>query len=1221
MAISTNGTVIARLAGGLYNTVMSNATYLEVASQDPSTLANTLYSRDFAKSTDLAVATTLLANLGLAGQAGLDAWVAAQLTAAGAANKGAKIVSLLNDFAGLSTDATWGTYATAFNTKVDAALAASQKTGSVESKFEAAGSVAVTNATFNLTALADTFTGGAGNDSFVATGTTLTTGDVLTGQAGDSLTITDLAASFVAGLPANITVTGIPTATITSTGALGTLSTAATSAKQTFQFTASAANTDLVTYSHTPTGTTTAVTTNSSATDSADTTGENAAAKAATAIAAQFAKLGYAVTTTANTSTTATVPTLVNTVDVWTAAKTTGTEVTTTVTVTGAPGVVLPVLSVNTNVGTGTAVPVIATTAPSAAVSTAALSVSGWTGLTSFTGTAAGGANLTAAKTTDVSLTNTSGNAVVTGGLGVTVKGTTNSVYVNGAAGAVNVTATVPAGLFGTADTSSSGTNTLTGLNGAWGTYTYASNVGTLTAGQAGVLVTGGTTVSVTNAGGAYTTSASLNSSRVQVGSDANVSANGSTIGQETIRNTAISPTGDVTISRETPYTDASTGLKNVMFGSGTAKVYTNGATTVTVKGAGATTIKDLGTVALKASTNATAVAGTSKLTTVNLAGLSGATTHTITSDAISTISLTNTLTAETISVLGSSTIGVNNGAINFNVSNVGASSSVRVTLSDATATTVNIGSAPATAYEAIGATKASATSASFITLSTEKATAVNLSNTLAVNIGDLAASGVAKVASVNGSAATGGITASLGATPEQGMAFTGGSGNDTVTLNSGVSLSAHSTTGKTTTIDLGAGNDRLLNGGSTHTMVGVTVQGGEGTDTLAATLLTVGNSSQFVSFETLGLDVASGSTMDVGLLSTATGLSLLSQGATYNNVKASQGLTVATDTTAGTNTLVFESAVTAAAAKSDSYTVTFAFSDTTTAATANAEETDAGQLVISGIETVNIVSGGSGNVSNAINLTDTSATKLVVTGDKGLDLDFGATDADDTNATTHFFGTSSSTSTDGLGVTEIDATAMTGKLNIDTTDVALSTSGKLVVNTGSGNDTISLASKSEVNAGAGDDTIIAAVRGISSTLTGGTGKDTFDVTAALAGATGTTATAAPAVTTIKDFSAGDTLKIAASNASSAAYLNGNTLVASATSWQNALDLALKGASVTQAATVWFNYGGNTYIANETDATDGLSDGDIVVVLTGLHTLTASAVVTVTPATGLFGEA
>ena len=1216
MAISTNGTVIARLAGGLYNTVMSNATYLEVAAQDPSTLANTLYARDFAKSTDLAVATTLVTNLGLSTVAGLANWVAAQLTAAGAANKGAKVVSLLNDFAGMTADTTYGAQATAFNTKVDAALAASQKTGATSGVFADAGTVAVANATFTLTTGADAFTGGAGNDSFVATGTTLTTGDVLTGQAGDSLTITDLAASFGSGFASSVTVTGIPTATITSTGKLGTLASAATGQSQTFTFTSSLGSTDKIKYSYTPAGTTTAVETETVASGTADDSGANVAGLAATAIAAQYRKLGFVVNSTSGSA--AVVPDQANTVNVWTGAATSTTG-TTTVTVTGYPGTAIPVLTVNTAVG-DTATPLISTTAASDAVASASLAISGWTGLTSFTGTAAGGANIAAAKTTDVTLTNTSGVAYVSGGLTDKITGTTNSVYVSGAAGAVTVVTTKPAGLFGVSDSSSSGTNTLTGLNGSWGTYTYASNVGTLTAGQAGVLVTGGTTVSITETGGTYTTSVSGNSTKVQVGSDVNVSSNGSTVGQETIRNLAMSPTGDVTISRETPYTDASTGLKNVMFGSGTAKVYTNGATTVTVKGAGATTIKDLGTVALKADTNATAVAGTSKLATVNLAGLSGATTHTITSDAISTISLTNTLTAETISVLGSSTLGVNNGAINFNVSNVGNSNTTRVTLSDATATTVNVGSAAATAYEAIGSTKSNASSKSYITLSTEKATAINLTNTLAVDVGDLAASGVAKVATVNGSAATGGITAKLGATPEQGMAFTGGSGADTVTLNSGVSLNAHSTSGKTTTIALGAGNDKFLNGGSTHTMVGVTVDGGDGTDTVAASLLTVGNSSQFVNFETLGLDVASGSSMDVGLLSTATSLSLLSQGATYNNVKASQGLTVGTDTTAGTNTLVFESAVTAAAAKSDSYTVTFAFSDTTTAATATPEETDAGQLVIAGIETVNIVSGGSGNVSNAINLTDTSATKLVITGDKNLDLDFGATDSDD-STTTLYFGTSSSTSTDGLGVTEIDATGMTGKLNIDTTDVALSTSGKLVINTGSGNDTITLASKSEVNAGAGDDTIIAAVRGVSSTLTGGAGKDTFDVTAALAGTSGTSATTAPAVTTIKDFSAGDTLKIAASSASSAAYINGNALVATATSWQNALDLALKGSDTTQAATVWFNYGGNTYIANETDSTDGLSDGDIVVVLTGLHTLTASAVVTATPATGLFGEA
>jgi hypothetical protein len=45
----------------------------------------------------LAVATTLVTNLGLSTVAGLANWVAAQLTAAGAANKGAKVVSKIND--------------------------------------------------------------------------------------------------------------------------------------------------------------------------------------------------------------------------------------------------------------------------------------------------------------------------------------------------------------------------------------------------------------------------------------------------------------------------------------------------------------------------------------------------------------------------------------------------------------------------------------------------------------------------------------------------------------------------------------------------------------------------------------------------------------------------------------------------------------------------------------------------------------------------------------------------------------------------------------------------------------------------------------------------------------------------------------------------------------------------------------------------------------------
>jgi Ca2+-binding RTX toxin-like protein len=199
MAISTNGTVLTRLAGALYNTQMSNATYEEVKALDPATLANTLYARDFSSVSDTTVAGTLVSNLGLSTVAGLSNWVAAQLTAAGSA-KGAKIVELLNGFAQMSADATYGAAATAFNTKVDSGLALSQKAGNIGGAFSAISST-VSGATFTLTTGVDisNMTGGTGADNFYAAvgtdgltsnGTTLNPGDNLNGGSGiDSLSV------------------------------------------------------------------------------------------------------------------------------------------------------------------------------------------------------------------------------------------------------------------------------------------------------------------------------------------------------------------------------------------------------------------------------------------------------------------------------------------------------------------------------------------------------------------------------------------------------------------------------------------------------------------------------------------------------------------------------------------------------------------------------------------------------------------------------------------------------------------------------------------------------------------------------------------------------------------------------------------------------------------------------------------------------------------------
>mgnify|MGYP000211909426 CR=1 FL=1 len=151
MAISTNGTVLARLAGGLYNQTLSNASYNEIvgsvkSAADINSLANSLVATDFAGKTDAQIATVLLTNLGLSNVAGLNNWVAAQITAAGAAGKGAKIISLLNDYSNMTADAVYGASASSFNGKVDAALVLSQTAGFKGGDINAAATIAAAEA-------------------------------------------------------------------------------------------------------------------------------------------------------------------------------------------------------------------------------------------------------------------------------------------------------------------------------------------------------------------------------------------------------------------------------------------------------------------------------------------------------------------------------------------------------------------------------------------------------------------------------------------------------------------------------------------------------------------------------------------------------------------------------------------------------------------------------------------------------------------------------------------------------------------------------------------------------------------------------------------------------------------------------------------------------------------------------------------------------------------
>lgn len=819
------------------------------------------------------------------------------------------------------------------------------------------------------------------------------------------------------------------------------------------------------------------------------------------------------------------------------------------------------------------------------AAAVSAVTVAAPTGATEYKVVAGGDANVTGVSTSAIDVT---GAAVRSSG-GTTVKvAASSSVYVSGASSTVSITETAVNPTKGFYVASS----TTTGLSGGWGTATAL---------KGGTLVTGGTNVSITGAGGTATTGGAVDTtdaSAVQVGSAANVgvsSANLST-GKETILNSALAATGDVTVSSSTRFTRVDDTnkltLSSVIYGAGDTKVYMNGGTTASVTGANSVLITDLGTTLLKPDAAGSAVAGTSKLTTATVNGLNGeGATATINSDALTNLTVMDARGATSLGVtVNNNTAGH---ALNLTVGNSGTSS-LALTVTDSKATTVNIASA-ASSFQALGNAAINSGSASYVTLNTALATAINMTNAQEVNLGDLTGAGYAKVATINASGASGAVNATIGAVPVQGLTFTGGAGNDTVTLKDSTSQSANATSSATLTVNLGAGNDALVNGGTAvHTVVGAKFDGGSGTDTVAATLINAGNAAQFVNFEILGLDVANGgSTYDASLLSGATGLALIrnvSLGTvTYSNVKAAQGLTVATSVNAnGTTALGFETAV--ISGTSDSYTITFAGTGAVSPAAAKTT-INAGNVSLTGIETVNVVSGGTGYTNNTITLVDASAKSLVISGSQF------------TTVTTGTFGTQSD-STNGLGVSSVDASANTAGVNIDLTHSGFESAyASLAIKGSAGGDTITLgnfdALSVTVDAGAGDDTIVTA-SSKAAALTGGAGADTFNVAATVYGS-------GSLVTTITDFAKTD--KIAFADVSGTSTFTATAVdVATATTLAAALNLAAGTAVGANAASIkWFTYGGNTYVVQDLSSSTSLdTTTDIVVKLSGVLDLSTS---------------
>ena len=228
MAISTNGVMLTRLTGALYNQQLSASTYSEILAGNTTAAslnawANAAVASDFGTKTDLQVATTLITNVGLSSVAGLANYVAGLLTSGGTAKRGETIISLLNSYSNMdTTEAIYGASVATFNAKVDASQALSQTSGNTGGTYAVAGTAGTT---FPLTTGVDAKTTGVLGDTFTALNTTLTAGDNIDGGAGtDSLNFTSIATA-AASYGTGVTVANIENLSITNTGAIATMDT------------------------------------------------------------------------------------------------------------------------------------------------------------------------------------------------------------------------------------------------------------------------------------------------------------------------------------------------------------------------------------------------------------------------------------------------------------------------------------------------------------------------------------------------------------------------------------------------------------------------------------------------------------------------------------------------------------------------------------------------------------------------------------------------------------------------------------------------------------------------------------------------------------------------------------------------------------------------------------------------------------------------------------
>lgn len=602
--------------------------------------------------------------------------------------------------------------------------------------------------------------------------------------------------------------------------------------------------------------------------------------------------------------------------------------------------------------------------------------------------------------------------------------------------------------------------------SGSIQTITAADTTAVTVSNTAGATIVGGSSINVTtsSAAAAIAKAAASAALTTAVGVAADTDAVGVL--------TAAAVAAGTTTAAQKSTIDTAAGTSVAAAATASGVISTADAVTVANYNVTATSNAALASATIKGGNTVTITDGSTKadqLKSVSLDGNQGLAK--LTGDALVSVSLANSKAATTIinSTAHTETVTLNNvtgglitdaNATTFNVATTGTKSS-GVSISAAAATTVAINAA---------------VDAGLTDISANKATSIVVTGAGKTTIGGL--SSAAALASIDATGNTGGVivTPILAA----GVAFAGGTGNDTIKLGA-----------STKAITMGAGDDTVIISGALGT--GGTVDAGAGTnDTLAGTsavvaALTALQAGKFTNFETLKITdvLANNASFDVsafaGVVNFTAANGVAAGTAHAVGLGANVNVTLSGDllTNAGTLDLVLKTDTTADVLN---VTVNHSYLDNNNT-TADAVGV-AVSITAAGIETLNVKSTATNTlaadtitgykadvVTNTLTLGDDAIVTLNVTGDTALKFTAAATQ---------------------LKLATIDASANTAGVTIDAHLIIDPTSAPLTIkgsataaNTligGQANDTIIGGSAADViTGGKGGDT-----------LTGKGGNDTF---------------------------------------------------------------------------------------------------------------------------------